>query len=67
MKTYNVRPQDRVSSLSHEPNDNTVTVHFENYEKVYDNIHYPDRFIGAIINADNSHSWISGVRRRGAV
>ena len=55
-KTYNVRPEDRNNSLSLEPTNTTITVCYENYDKVYDNIHYPQAFAKRIINDDSE--WV---------
>lgn len=56
-KTYNVRPEDRNNHLSLKPTNTTITVRYANYDKVYDNIHYPQAFAKRIINGDDN--WIA--------
>jgi len=54
---YKVRPEDRKNPLSQEPTNNTITVHFENEDRIYDNIHYPVAFAKAIQKTEKE--WVA--------
>ena len=54
---YKVGEEHRKNPLSKEPTNNTITVHFETEDRIYDNIHYPSAFAKAIMKTETE--WIS--------
>ena len=56
-KVYQIKPEERINDLHLKPTNNTVTVHYANVDKIYDNIHYPVAFAKAIMKTDGD--WIS--------
>jgi len=52
---FKVNPEYRVSDLSHIPTNTLVEAHMRSGSvKVYDNVHYPEKFARAIFNREES-------------
>lgn len=51
---FKVNPEYRVSELSRIPSNTVVEAHMNSGSiKVYDNVHYPERFARAIFNRED--------------
>lgn len=53
MSKFKVKKEFRVSELSHTPSETIVEAHMNNGSvRVYDNVHYPEKFANAIFNRE---------------
>ena len=58
-KVYHVKPEERINDLHLKPTNNTVTVHYDKVDKIYDNIHYPVAFAKAVMKTETQWKSIS--------
>ena len=56
-KVYKVGEEHRTNPLSKKPTDNTITVHEQDCDKEYSNVHYPEAFVKAIMKTNQD--WVS--------